>query len=163
MIKRRLLIQLRAIPFIVGLVLCGGCASTLDTFDFSSLISPLLGSAAGVTAYKFLDEKNSDGTPKYTDNEKLLGTAVAAGGTYVASEMVRHHVLEGYDKEFMKGYDLGASDTVKRQYWIIQNLNKIRDDRSRHDRFKYYTFPGKSVGSDGRKYVDHDVILRVVE
>jgi hypothetical protein len=27
-------------------------------------------------------------------------------------------------KEFQKGYDRGAGDTVKRQYWIQQNLQK---------------------------------------
>jgi hypothetical protein len=27
-------------------------------------------------------------------------------------------------KEYQKGYDRGAADTVKRQYWIQQNLQK---------------------------------------
>ena len=29
--------------------------------------------------------------------------------------------------QFQKGYDAGASDTVKRQYWILQNMQKRQD------------------------------------
>ena len=39
-------------------------------------------------------------------------------------------------KEFQKGYERGAADTVKRQYWILQNLQK---EESAH-RLTYYRF-----------------------
>jgi hypothetical protein len=32
-------------------------------------------------------------------------------------------------KEFQKGYDRGASDTVKRQYWIQQNMQKAEQSK----------------------------------
>jgi hypothetical protein len=33
-------------------------------------------------------------------------------------------------KEFQKGYDRGASDTVKRQYWIQQNMQKAEQSKA---------------------------------
>jgi hypothetical protein len=33
-------------------------------------------------------------------------------------------------KEFQKGYDRGASDTVKRQYWIQQNMQNAEQSKA---------------------------------
>ena len=100
----------------VILVLNCGCRSMMvgESFDFTSLFSPILATGAGVLAYKLTD------TEDYTDNEQLAITAVSAGATYIATEAVRNKVKSDFDDEFMKGYDLGASDIVKRQYWQMQ-------------------------------------------
>jgi hypothetical protein len=34
--------------------------------------------------------------------------------------------------QFQKGYESGAADTVKRQYWIAQNLQKPGKNPERH-------------------------------
>ena len=41
-------------------------------------------------------------------------------------------------KEFQKGYERGAADTVKRQYWILQNLQKGKQEPA--NRLTYYRF-----------------------
>jgi len=33
-------------------------------------------------------------------------------------------------KEFQKGYELGASDTVKRQYWIQQSMQRAEQSKT---------------------------------
>lgn len=42
--------------------------------------------------------------------------------------------------EFQKGYERGASDTVKRQYWILQNMQK-RDEAEPDRRLSLYRMP----------------------
>ena len=48
------------------------------------------------------------------------GAAIGGIGTILAINSVK----AGQRKQYQQGYDLGASDTVKRQYWILQNLQK---------------------------------------
>jgi hypothetical protein len=134
-----------------------GCKSIVDTFDYSALISPLLATGAGVLAYKLTDDRD-----QYSENEQLAITALSAGGTYIASEAVRAKVKKDFDDEFMKGYDLGASDAVKRQYWIMQNLNRTQTGAKERDAYRYYTFPG-AESAGGVNYSDHEITVRTRE
>lgn len=44
-------------------------------------------------------------------------------------------------KEFQKGYERGAADTVKRQYWILQNMQKRDADTDSPRRLSLYRVP----------------------
>lgn len=44
--------------------------------------------------------------------------------------------------QFQKGYDRGAGDTVKRQYWILQDMQKRQEPSPRRTpRLSYYRLP----------------------
>ncbi|HEX4989319.1 MAG TPA: hypothetical protein VFW91_11120, partial [Candidatus Binatia bacterium] len=44
-------------------------------------------------------------------------------------------------KEFQKGYERGSGDTVKRQYWIQQNMQKARQAEASPYRLTLYRIP----------------------
>lgn len=56
------------------------------------------------------------------------------GGAYAGAQK------RSKEKEREEGYQLGASDTVKRQYWIARNLQKGKGDAEPGYRTQYDTF-----------------------
>jgi hypothetical protein len=63
-------------------------------------------------------------------------------------------------KEFQKGYERGASDTVKRQYWILQNLQKGKQEA---DRLTYYRFTIPPDPTAPVKTVPREIVLPIYE
>ena len=64
-------------------------------------------------------------------------------------------------KEFQKGYERGAADTVKRQYWIQQNLQK--GEKASPYRLTIYRMP---VGPDPNakiKTVPYEIAIPIYE
>ena len=64
------------------------------------------------------------------------------------------------------GYVLGNSDSIKRQYWLKQALEKKQEGQlAEADKTKtyYYTFDGVTETEDGRKLVDQKVTVPVKE
>ena len=57
-------------------------------------------------------------------------------------------------------YDLGMGDTVKRQYWIIQNQQKETD--TSNYRVKYYKIKSPT-NVNGVKFVPHSITVRTVD
>jgi hypothetical protein len=133
------------------LLATSGCAS-LQNFDASMLVPPVVAGLAGITAYKLTEDQSAD--------TQAAWTAGAAAGGLVASEMVRRYVKDEYRAKFRDGYELGRSDAVKQQYWIMQNRQKEDTGHKRH--FKYYKFPGVTV-RDGVNYTKHHVTVRMEE
>jgi hypothetical protein len=64
-------------------------------------------------------------------------------------------------KEFQKGYERGAADTVKRQYWILQNLQKGKQEPAY--RLTYYRFTVPSDSSAPVKTVAREIALPIYE
>ena len=62
--------------------------------------------------------------------------------------------------EIKKAYDLGMGDTVKRQYWIIQNQQKETD--SPNYKTKYYKIKSPT-DVNGVKFVPHTITVRTVD
>ena len=62
--------------------------------------------------------------------------------------------------EIKKAYDLGMGDTVKRQYWIIQNQQKKAD--SSNYKTKYYKIKSPT-DVDRVKFVPHTITVRTVD
>jgi hypothetical protein len=64
-------------------------------------------------------------------------------------------------KEFQKGYERGAADTVKRQYWILQDLQKRKQDPAH--RLTYYRFTTRPDPNAPVKAVPHEIVLPIYE
>jgi hypothetical protein len=63
--------------------------------------------------------------------------------------------------EFQKGYDRGSADTVKRQYWIQQNLQK--GEKESPYRLTYYRFTVPPDPKATVKTVPHQIAIPVYE
>jgi len=64
--------------------------------------------------------------------------------------------------QFQKGYERGASDTVKRQYWILQNMQK-RTDPKPERRLSLYRIPITPDPEATVKMVPYEITIPVVQ
>jgi hypothetical protein len=137
----------------------GGCMSANSNksdFDVSSLAAPLIATAAGVTAWKIGDNEG------WSDERKLWTTVGAAGIGYIVADAVRQKIQNDYNTEYLRGYDLGASDETKRTYWHLQDLQRGDPNQKNRPITRYYTFPGVT-SREGVNYVPHEVKVRMEE
>jgi hypothetical protein len=66
--------------------------------------------------------------------------------------------------EFDKGYDLGMSDTAKRQYWAIQKVQELRNSRQREKiNYRNAAIPIYGRNQDGTNIAPHYVNVRVID
>jgi hypothetical protein len=66
--------------------------------------------------------------------------------------------------QFQKGYDRGAGDTVKRQYWILQNLQKRQEPpRRQNPRLSYYRLPVEPDPEAPVKTVPYEIAIPIHE
>lgn len=65
--------------------------------------------------------------------------------------------------QFQKGYDVGASDTVKRQYWILQNMQKREDGQRSKPRLSLYRMPVEPDPAATVKTVPYEITIPVYE
>lgn len=135
---------------LAAIPLCQGCAS-FSSFEKGQLLSALTALGTGYIGYKASEGKK---------HQDLIAGASAVGG-YAAAEIIRANVKDGAREEFNAGYSLGAGDTVKRQYWIIQNRQKEDESKSATET-KYYEFPGADE-KDGISCAPHKVVIRTEE
>jgi hypothetical protein len=134
-----------------------GCNSSGENlFDVSSLAAPLVATAAGVTAFKIADDRDM------SEDSKMGVTALAAGAGYVVADAVRQKVKADYSNEYLKGYDLGASDETKRCYWWIQDLQRTDPQAAFRAEIRNYRFPGPETRG-GMTLVPHSVTIRIEE
>jgi len=61
---------------------------------------------------------------------------------------------------FQKGYERGASDTVKRQYWILQDMQK-RDEKK--PRVSLYRMPVDPDPNATVKTVPYEITIPIYE
>jgi hypothetical protein len=64
--------------------------------------------------------------------------------------------------QFQKGYERGASDTVKRQYWILQDMQK-RSEPKPERRVSLYRIPIAPDPEATVKTVPYDISIPVVQ
>jgi hypothetical protein len=64
-------------------------------------------------------------------------------------------------KEFQKGYERGIGDTVKRQYWIQQNLQK--GEKPSSDRLTIYRIPVAPDPNAKVKTVPYEIAIPIYE
>ena len=64
--------------------------------------------------------------------------------------------------QFQKGYVRGASDTVKRQYWILQDMQK-RSEAKPERRVSLYRIPITPDPASTVKTVPYEITIPVVQ
>jgi hypothetical protein len=114
------------------------------------------GSAAGAAAGGLIGSKASN-NPVAPVIGAAGGAAIEGIGTILAINSVK----TGQRKQFQQGYDQGASDTVKRQYWILQNLRKGKPQPSY--RLTYYRFTIPPDPNAPVKTVPQDIAIPIYE
>jgi hypothetical protein len=65
-------------------------------------------------------------------------------------------------KEFQKGYERGSGDTVKRQYWIQQNMQKAGQSKSPY-RLTLYRIPVTPDPNATVKTVPYEIAIPIYE
>lgn len=138
---RRNFIQFILIVFVVGLLM--PACSTLKRSATTTA-----GAAFGGMAGYLLSDKD----PLMTGVGALAGAAVTS-------------LAQGEDKEtlqkgFVKGYEKASSDSIKRHYWMLQDL-QMKDSLAGD--ISYYTVPAQLQKPDGTKLVPHSVTIPIVE
>ena len=64
--------------------------------------------------------------------------------------------------QFQKGYERGASDTVKRQYWILQDMQK-RTDAKPERRLSLYRMPVEPDPNATVNTVPYEITIPIYE
>jgi hypothetical protein len=96
---------------------------------------------------------------RFIAGRKKAGRLVAFGNCAVA--MVMLTACAGR-KEFQKGYERGSADTVKRQYWIQQNMQKAGQSKSPY-RLTLYRIPVTPDPNATVKTVPHEIAIPIYE
>jgi hypothetical protein len=66
--------------------------------------------------------------------------------------------------QFQEGYDRGTGDTVKRQYWILQNMQKEKTPPLRRTpRLSYYRLPVEPDPTSPVKTVPYEIAIPIHE
>jgi hypothetical protein len=65
--------------------------------------------------------------------------------------------------QFQKGYERGASDTVKRQYWILQNMQKAGEGSQAKPRLALYRMPVVPDPNATVKTVPYEITVPIYE
>jgi hypothetical protein len=134
-------------------VACGGLISACSVTD---ALYTAGGSAAGAAAGGIIGSKASN-NPAAPIIGAAGGAAIGGIGTILAINSVK----AGQRKQFQEGYDHGASDTVKRQYWILQNLQKGKQEPAY--RLTYYRFTIPPDPNAPVKTVPQDITIPMYE
>jgi hypothetical protein len=64
--------------------------------------------------------------------------------------------------QFQKGYERGAADTVKRQYWILQDMQK-RSEGEPDRRVSFYRIPITPDPDAAVKTVPYEITIPIVQ
>lgn len=65
--------------------------------------------------------------------------------------------------QFQKGYERGAADTVKRQYWILQNMQKQEEATRSTPRVSLYRVPVEPNPNATVKTVPYEITIPIYE
>jgi hypothetical protein len=95
------------------------CGALLPACSVTDALYTAGGSAVDAAAGGLVGQKVSN-NPAAPIIGAAGGAAIGGIGTILAINSAK----AGQRKQFEQGDDQGASDTVKRQYWILQNLQK---------------------------------------
>jgi phage tail tape-measure protein len=128
------------------------CCALLPACSVTDALYTAGGSAAGAAAGAFVGSKASNNPAA-----PVIGAASGGIGTILAINSVK----AGQRKQFQQGYDQGASDTVKRQYWILQNLQKGKQEPAY--RLTYYRFTIPPDSNASVKTVPREVAIPIYE
>lgn len=112
------------------------------------------GAAAGGAGIGYLA---SDGNP--------LATIGGAAGGALASELIQGQAEKGRVAQYNRGYDRGAADQAKNQYWMTRNLHDSKNESNKQPTEKRVLIPIKREAQtiDGVEVDESVEYLPVVE
>lgn len=112
--------------------------------------------AAGAAGGGVLAHELSDGDP--------LWTAVGAGGGALVAEGLQGASAKSRRTSYNRGYDRGASDAIKRQYWMLQRLQQAESPGPPPTRYVEIPGPTKVETPQGPVHLTpHDYVVPVVK
>ena len=120
----------------VGVIAVAACVALLPACSVTDALYTAGGSAVGAAAGGFIGSKASN-NPAGPIIGAASGAAIGGIGTILAISSVK----AGQRKQYQQGYDRGASDTAKRQYWILQNLQKSKQQPTYRQTYYRFTIP----------------------
>ena len=132
------------------------CSAFLSACGVTDALYTAGGSAVGAAAGAFVGSKASS-NPAAPVIGAASGAAIGGIGTILAINSAK----DGQRKQFQRGYDQGASDTVKRQYWILQNLQKGKQEPAH--RLTYYPFTIPPDPSAAVRTVPRNIAIPIYE
>lgn len=135
-----------------------GCVAGLGACSTTDTLYTVGGAAAGAGAGGLIGQKSSR-----NPIAPFIGAASGAVIGGLGTAFMLHSAEQGRKKEFQRGYDLGASDTVKRQYWVLQDLQKKGEQTRPPYRLNYYEFPVKPDPKAPVKTAPYDITIPIYE
>ena len=131
------------------MLLCCACS------NLNVGVSPVLkAGAAAATGYAAYEIAPND----WTQSEKTALGFAAAGATWILGEIVEGKITKDKAEAYDAGFASGRAYGARRQYEIIQQMQKSAGARGRT---KVYAIPAPSL--PGVNQVEHDVYLEVQE
>jgi hypothetical protein len=140
----------------LGMIAPVACGALLSACSVTDALYTAGGSAAGAAAGGLIGSGASN-NPVAPVIGAAGGAAIGGIGTILAINSVKG----GQRKQFQQGYDQGASDSVKRRYWILQNLRKGKQEPSY--RLTYYRFTIPPDPNAPVKTVPQDIAIPIYE
>jgi hypothetical protein len=141
---------------ILGMLVAVACGALLPACSVTDALYTAGGSAVGAAAGGLVGQKVSN-NPAAPIIGAAGGAAIGGIGTILAINSAK----AGQRKQFEQGDDQGASDTVKRQYWILQNLQKGKQEPAY--RLTYYRFTIPPDPNAPVKTVPRDIAIPIYE
>ncbi len=95
----------------------------------------------------------------FDKNPLAVGIGAATGA--ILSANIQGEDEEVLFKSYQEGYLSGEGNSIRRQYWLKQSLE--RPSNLDGSRMVYYNISGANITQDGRKLVDHTVTIPILE
>ena len=114
-----------------------------------------IGTGLGAIGGAFGGNEIKEGDPLYIAG----GAALGAVGGWAAGKAIE----SGRNKAEKAAYDLGRSDAVKQQYWVVQNYQKQMSQFKHRGRTKLLPVEVAGTNVNGVNLKSHVVYVRVEE
>lgn len=142
----------------IHLVAVCGCVAVISGCSTTDAFYTVGGAAAGAGAGGLIGQQASR-----NPLAPVIGAASGAVVGGLGTALVLNSAEQGRKKEFQRGYELGTSDAVKRQYWILQELQKQEQQTRTPYRLRHYRVPVKPDPNALIKTTPYDITIPVYE
>lgn len=143
---------------IIHAVAMCGCVAGFSGCGTTDAFYTVGGAAAGAGAGGLIGLKASR-----NPIAPVIGAASGAVVGGLGTALALNSAEQGRKKEFQRGYELGTSDAVKRQYWILQELQKQEQQVTTPYRLRHYQIPMKPDSNAPVKTTPYDITIPIYE
>ena len=131
----------------MSLFICGGCAS--GNINMDDIASGFVAAATGLAAHELAPDS-------WTDPEKAGLAAATAATSFIIGKSIAGSAKKNQEKAFQDGFKGGMAHGARRQFEIVQAMQKNNNTSNRVT----YALP---VPIQGINKVPHNVYLEVSE